>query len=182
LGFTPSEMFLTCGVGYHTEKLASLEEALRDAGIERFNLVKVSSILPPHCKVVSRKRGLAKLQSGQIVYCVLSENRTCENRRLIASSIGVAIPANRNAYGYLAEHTSFGRTEAQAGDYAEDLAATMLGTTLGVQIDPDLAWDEQRELWKISGKIVRSTNVTQSAIGKSNGIWTTTVAGAIFVS
>jgi arginine decarboxylase len=175
-------MFLTCGVGYHTEKLASLEEALRDAGIERFNLVRVSSIRPPHCKVISRKRGLAKLQSGQIVYCVLSETQTRENRRLIASSIGVAIPADRNAYGYLAEHTSFGKTEAQAGDYAEDLAATMLGTTLGVQIDPDLAWDEQRELWKISGKIVRSTNVTQSAIGKSNGIWTTTVAAAIFVS
>jgi arginine decarboxylase len=175
-------MFLTRGVGYHTEKLASLEEALRDAGIARFNLVKVSSIFPPRCKVISRKRGLAKLQSGQIVHCVLSENQTCENRRLIAASIGVAIPADRNAYGYLSEHASYGQTEAQAGDYAEDLAATMLGTILGVQIDPDLAWDEQRELWKISGKIVRSTNVTQSAIGKSNGIWTSTVAVAVFVS
>lgn len=182
MGFTPSEMFLTRGVGYHSEKLASLEEALRDAGIARFNLVKVSSIFPPHCKVVSRKKGLEKLEGGQIVYCVLSVNQTRENRRLLASSVGIAIPAERSAYGYLSEHESFGQTEEQAGEYAEDLAATMLGTILGVHIDPDLAWDEKRELWKISGKIFRTTNMTQSAIGKSNAIWTTTVAAAVFVS
>jgi len=182
VGFTPSQMFLTRGVGYHTEKLAGLEEALRDAGIARFNLVKVSSILPPHCKIISRKRGLEKLESGQIVHCVLAVNQTNENRRLISSSIGVAIPADRSAYGYLSEHEGFGQTESQAGEYAEDLAATMLGTILGVHIDPDLAWDEKREQWKISGKIFRTMNVTQSAIGKSNGIWTTTVAAAAFVS
>ncbi len=182
MGFTPSEMFLTRGVGHRSERLASMDEALRDADIARFNLVKASSIFPPHCKVISRKKGLGKLQSGQILFCVLSENQTCENRRLIASSIGVAIPADRNAYGYLAEHKSFGQTEAQAGEYAEDLAATMLGTILGVQIDPDLAWDEKRELWKISGEIFRTMDVTQSAIGKSNGVWTSTVAAAVFVS
>lgn len=181
MGFTPSEMFLTRGVGYHKEKLASLEEALRNAGIARFNLSKVSSIFPPDCKIVSRKKGLEKLESGQIVHCVLSVNQTAENRRLIASSIGVAIPAERSAYGYLSEHEGFGQTEAQAGEYAEDLAATMLGTILGVQIDPDLAWDEKRELWKISGKIYRTRDMTQSAIGKSNGMWTTTVAAAVFV-
>jgi len=134
LGFTPTEMFLTRGVGYHKEKLASLEEALSNAGIARFNLAKVSSIFPPHCKIISRKKGLDKLQTGQIVYCVLSVNQTSENRRLITSSIGVAIPADRNAYGYL--------------------SATMLGTILGVQIDPDLAWDEKRELCSAPRSVV----------------------------
>lgn len=182
MGFTPSEMFLTRGVGYHSEKLASLEEALRDAGIARFNLARVSSIFPPQCKVISRTKGLDKLQSGQVVYCVLAVNQTNENRRLLSSSIGVAIPADRSAYGYLSEHEGFGQTETQSGDYAEDLAATMLGTILGVHVDPDLAWDEKREQWKISGKIYRTMDVTQSAIGKSNGVWTTTVAAAVFVS
>jgi arginine decarboxylase len=181
LELTPKAVFLTRGVGRHRERLASFEEALRDARIAQFNLVCVSSIFPPGCKLISRTRGLEKLAAGQIVYCVMSRNETDENRRLLAASVGLAVPVNRNQYGYLSEHHSFAQTDTEAAEYAEDVAAEMLATTLGVEFKPEAAWDEKRELWKISGKIVRTQEITQSAIGGKNGTWTTVVAAAVFI-
>lgn len=178
--YVPREMFLTKGVGRHKEKLASFEEALRDAKIARFNLTHVSSIFPPQCKIITPSRGLAKLKSGQVIAVVIARNETNENRRLVASSIGVAIPADRNQYGYLSEHHSFGETEEQAGDYAEDLAASMLATTLGLDYETSATWDQREEQWKISGKIVKTMNMTQSAQGIA-GLWTTVVAAAVLI-
>ncbi len=177
----PKKLFFTKGVGKHEEKLASFEFALRNAGIEKFNLVKVSSILPPGCKIVSRKRGLRELETGQIVYCVLSQNSSNEPRRLLAASIGCAIPADRGNYGYLSEHHSFGEVEEKAGAYAEDLAASMLASTLGIMLDIDKSWDERKEVWKMSGKIVKTRNTTQSAMVPKDGKWTTVAAAAVFI-
>ena len=177
----PREVFLTGGVGTHRERLASFEEALRDADIASFNLVNVSSIFPPGCKVVARKRGLDRLSPGQIIFTVMSRGETNEYRRLVAASVGLAIPRDTSMYGYLSEHHSHGQNEREAGDYAEDLAASMLATTLGVDFDPDAAWDEKKEIYRISDKIVRTQSITQSAIGPRNGLWTTVVAAAVLI-
>jgi arginine decarboxylase len=177
----PKRLFFTKGVGKHKERLTSFELALRDAGIAAQNLVRVSSIFPPQAKLIPRKEGLKYLSPGEVVFAVVAENATHEPHRLMASSIGVAIPADRNAYGYLSEHHSFGQTEEQAGEYAEELAAEMLATTLDVDFDPDKSWDEKKEIYRISNKIVRTTNVTQSAIGDKRGLWTTTIAAAILI-
>ncbi len=174
-------MFLTKGEGTHMEKLRSFELALRDAGIEKFNLVRVSSILPPKCKIVSKDIGLKELKPGQIVYCVLSQNTDNEPGHMLSASIGVAIPADMNQYGYLSEHHNVGQTETDAGDYAEDLAAAMLATTLGIEFDDDVKWDERKEVWKMSGKIVKTTNMTQSAVVGESGAWTTVIAGIVFI-
>src|SRR5512141_2240825 len=177
--FDAKKVFLTQGVGRHREKLTSFEMALRDASIADQNLVRVSSIFPPHCRIISRREGAKKLQSGAVTFVVMSENATNEPHRLIAASVGVAIPKNSATYGYLSEHHSFGQTEKVAGDYAEDLAAAMLASTLGVEFDEDKSWDEKREVWKISGKIYRSFNITQSAIVKDE--YTTVLAAAVLV-
>jgi arginine decarboxylase len=176
------KIFFTKGVGRHKEKLASFEMALRDAGIEKFNLVTVSSIFPPNCKIVSKAQGLAELAPGEIVFCVMYENSTKEPNRLMAASVGLALPADKDQYGYLSEHKSFGETEKYAGEYAEDLAASMLATTLGLDFDPNAAWDEREQLYKSSGKIIRTSNITQSAIGDKNGLWTTILAAAVFIT
>ena len=173
-------MFFTKGVGVHKEKLTSFEMALRDAGIAHFNLVTVSSIFPPNCKKVSKDEGLKELNPGEVVFCVMSRNETNEPNRLMAASVGVAIPSENGTYGYLSEHHSFGENDNKAGDYAEDLAASMLATTLGVEFDSNQSWDEREQLYKMSGKIVRSANVTQSALGNKDGLWTTVIAGAVF--
>jgi arginine decarboxylase len=177
----PRYFFLTKGVGRHKEQLQSFELALRDAGIQYCNLVNVSSIVPPGCKLVSREQGLKMVQPGEITFVVLARNATNEPHRLIVSSIGVAIPSGKNQYGYLSEHHTFGQTDDKAGDYSEDLAATMLATTMGIQFDPETAWDERKQLFKTSGTIIKTANITQSATGDKNGLWTTVVAVAVFV-
>lgn len=177
----PKKMFFTKGVGRHKEYLTSFELALRSARIAEYNLVKVSSIFPPNCKKISFEDGKASLSPGQIVYCVMSKESTNEPNRLIAASIGLARPSDPNNYGYLSEHHCYGQTEEKAGEYAEDLAATMLATTLGLEFDPDAAWDEKEQVFKASGKIIHATNITQSAKGDKNGLWTTVIAVAVFV-
>ncbi len=178
--FTPTKVFFTKGVGVHKEELRSFELALRDAEIEKFNLAKVSSILPPGCKIVSKRAGLKQLSPGQITFCVMARLSSNEPRRLIAASIGCAIPADRKLYGYLSEHHAYGQTERVAGDYAEDLAAAMLASTLGIPFDVDAGWDERKEFFRISGKIVRTREITQSAVIKGNA-FTTVVAAAVFL-
>lgn len=175
------QIFLSKGVGKHRERLTSFELALRDAGIAACNLVRVSSIFPPRCRLIPRSAGLKLLSPGEVVFAVLSENSTREPHRLIAASIGLALPADRDAYGYLSEHHSFGETEETAGEYAEELAAEMLATTLNVEFDPDRSWDEKKEIYRISNKIVRTLNVTQSAIGDKRGWWTTVIAAGIAI-
>lgn len=179
--FTPTKIFFTKGVGRHKDYLQSFELALRDAGIEKCNIVNVSSIYPPGCKRISKDEGIRLLNSGQITFCVMARNSTNEPNRLIAASIGVAQPADDTAYGYLSEHHPFGETDEKAGDYAEDLAASMLATTLGVQFDPNTNWDEREKIFKMSGKIVRTFNITQSAEGDKNGLWTSVIAAAVLL-
>jgi arginine decarboxylase len=91
----PKSVFLTKGVGRHKEKLVSFEEALRSAGVAPFNLVRVSSIFPPGCKLISKQEGLKKLSHGQIVFCVMSDNSTNEPNRLLAASVGLALPSDK---------------------------------------------------------------------------------------
>jgi arginine decarboxylase len=177
----PKKMFLTKGVGIHRDKLSSFEVALRNAGIEKCNLVNVSSILPPKCAIISKQEGLRQLKPGQITYCVMARNQTCEPNRLVSSAVGVAAPKDRQYYGYISEHHSFGETARVAGDYAEDLAATMLATTLGISFDPDLAWDERKQVYQASGHIFKTRHICQSAEGDKKGLWTTVIATAVFL-
>jgi len=177
----PKKVFFTKGVGRHKDYLQSFELALRDAGIETQNLVTVSSIFPPGCKKISRDEGLKYMKAGSIRFCVMSRNATNEPNRLIAASVGLGIPKDTNQYGYLSEHHSFGETEDKAGEYAEDLAASMLASTLGIEFDPDKAWDEREKLYKASGKFITTTNITQSAMGHKDGLWTTVLTTGVFI-
>lgn len=176
----PRKIFFTKGVGVHKDQLTSFELALRDARLAPYNLVLVSSIFPPNCKKVSIEEGLKFLKEGQIIFVVYSKNQTNEPNRLIAASVGLALPSDQNHYGYLSEYHSFGENEEKAGDYAEDLAASMLASTLGIEFDLNLAWDEREKIYKASGKIIKTTNITQTAVGNKNGLWTTVFAAAVF--
>ena len=179
--FVPKAIFFTNGVGVHKDRLSSFELALRDAGIEKANLVTVSSIFPPKCKELSRKEGEKLIMPGQIVHCVMARQDTNEPNRLIAASIGLARPADPNRYGYLSEHHSYGETAKKAGEYAEDLAATMLATTLGIDMDPEKAWSEREQAFKLEKSFLKTRNVVQSAEGHAKGQWSTVVALGVFI-
>lgn len=180
-GFTPSRIFLTKGKGVATTKLVSFEMALRDAGISQLNMVRVSSICPPGCRIITPAEGQKELNPGRVTFVVLSENSTNEPLRQIAASVGMAIPEDKTIHGYISEHHSYGETDRKAGDFAEDLAAQMLATILDLPFDPDKSWDERKAIWKISRKIVRTINTTETARGDKDGKWTTVVAAAVLL-
>ena len=177
----PKEAFFTKGVGKHRNKLQSFELALRDAGIEICNLVRVSSIFPPHCKVISAKAGLAKLQPGQITHVVLADISTNEPSRLVGAGVGLAIPARGDQYGYISEHHAYGLTEPKLRDLVEDMAATMLATTLGINFDANKDYNERKEQYMMGGEIVDSTSITMATTAAPGGVWTTVISAAILI-
>jgi len=178
----PLEIFFTKGVGKHRNRLQSFELALRQAGIEKCNLVRVSSILPPNCRIIARARGVAKLRSGEITHVVLAEAATDEPSRLVGAGIGLAQPASGDQYGYISEHHCFGMTQRRVSDLVEDMAATMLAMTLGIEFDPETDYDERKEIYRMSGKIVRTRAAVQTAEGDKGGLWTTVIAAAVMLT
>jgi arginine decarboxylase len=179
--YVPRYLFFVKGAGVSKEKLSSFEFALRDAGIAHLNLVTVSSIFPPHCRIISVEEGLSRLEPGEITHCVMAREQSQEAGRRLVASIGLALPKENARYGYLSEHHGFGQTETEAGEYAEDLAATMLANTLGIDLDPTEDYDERREVYRMSGKIVDSQHISQAALGAEGNLWTTVVAAAMFI-
>jgi arginine decarboxylase len=177
----PKRMFFTKGVGTANQKLTSFEAALRHAKIAPYNLVKVSSIFPPNCKIVSRNEGLKNLDPGTVLYCVIAENATNEPNRLISAAVGLALPADQHVYGYLSEHHTFGETDEKAGEFAEDLAATMLASSLGIPFDPDQNYNARKDIFLMSKKVVKTRNITQSARGNKSGLWTSVLAAAVLL-
>ena len=174
-------MFFTKGMGKHKQKLQAFEEALRDSGIAGYNLVRVSSIYPPQCKILSRRRGLELLTPGQIVFCIMAECSTNEPNRLAGAGIGLALPADKSLHGYVAEHHGFGMTHRVCSDYVEDMAATMLATTQGIDLDPDKAYNERRDIYRAQGLVVKTRAVVQTVEGDKHGLWTYAVAAAVFI-
>jgi len=177
----PKEAFFTKGVGRHRNKLQSFELALRDAGIEKCNLVRVSSIFPSGCKVIPKSRGIKKLKAGQITFVVLAESATNEPSRRIGAGVGLAVPAHGEQYGYISEHHGYGMTARKLSDFVEDMAATMLATTLGIEFDPETAYDERKEIYHMSGKIVHTQFAVKTALGDQDGRWTTVVAAVVLL-
>lgn len=176
----PTKVFLVRGQGRHKEKLVSFEQALREAGIAPYNLVRVSSIYPPHCRFVAKPAGLKLLKAGQILFVVLSENATDEPGALLSASIGMAVPDDPARYGYLAEHSDIGRSAAEISRHTEYLAAEMLATKLGQKLQ-EPAPGKARDSFRISGgPSLKTRSITQTARGEA-GLWTTAVAAAVLV-
>lgn len=178
---SPKRMFLTRGVGVHRHALTAFEFALRDADIEQQNLVYVSSILPPGCQVVSREAGVELLKPGDITFCVMARSESNEYGRHLYASLGLATPADPAMYGYISELHGYGMTGEESGEQAEDLAATMLASTLGLDFDPEAAWNERKQIYETSSLIIDSTSITAAAECGSNSYWTCTIAAAVFL-
>ncbi|MDQ1336721.1 MAG: arginine decarboxylase [Thermodesulfobacteriota bacterium] len=179
--FVPRHMFFTKGMGYHRNKLQSFELALRNAGIHMCNLVRVSSIFPPDCRIISKHQGIRLLQPGQVTFVVMAEETTNEPNRLVSAAIGLARPKDHKQYGYISEHHGFGQTAKKSGDFAEDLAATMLASTLGIELDPEVAWDERKNVYNVGTRHFVSRAIAQSARGHKQGLWTTVIACAVML-
>jgi arginine decarboxylase len=72
-------------------------------------------------------------------------------------------------------------TQRACADYVEDMAASMLGTTHGIDLDPDKAYNEQRDIYRAKGLVVKTRATVQTVEGDKKGLWTTAVAAAVFI-
>jgi len=176
----PTKVFLVRGQGRHKEKLVSFEKALRVMGIAPFNLVRVSSIYPPHCRFITKAAGLKLLKPGQILFVVLSENATDEPGRLITASIGMAVPDDPSQYGYLAEHTDIGKSAKEISLHTEYLAAEMLATKLGEKLKAPARGKPAAAFRMSNGLSLKTRSMTEAATGEA-GSWTTAMAAAVLI-
>ena len=109
----------------------------------------------------------------------MGRNFTKEKGRLVGAAIGLAYPTDSH-YGYISEHHDFGIEERELGDFVEDLASTMLATTLGIDFDPEKDYDERREIYFMSGEIVDSISLPCVTTGVG-GVYTTVLSAAVFI-
>jgi len=159
INLLPRKVFFTSGAGSHEDALISFELALRDAGIEKLNIVNVSSIFPPNCEIIDRNEGLKELSPGQVVFCVMAKFTSNKEGKTIYASIGVALPSDSKLNGYITEYQGYCEEEEDVGRYAEEKASYMLKTAFGV--NP-----------------ARTFNITKKARVEKN---TTVLAAAVFI-
>lgn len=177
----PKKVFFVKGKGYHRFKAFSFKKALKDAEIEKFNLLKVSSILPPHCIEIDKKKGLQELKTGKIVYSVLSRISSNKYNHRVSSSIGVAKPIDKEKCGYLSEYHSVGMTPKKVGKIAENLAIEMLTTSSRTSIDLEVNHNFNKGDYRWKKEIRESKNITESTFVRKEGLWLTTIAAALFI-
>jgi arginine decarboxylase len=112
---------------------------------------------------------------------VLARSETNEFGRHVYASLGLATPADPDVYGYISELHGYGMTAQESGEQAEDLAATMLASTLGLDFDPEAAWNERKQIYEHSGLIIDSRSITAAAECGPNNQWTCAIAAAVFL-
>jgi len=151
----PKKLFFTKGIGIADDPLLSFEYALRDARIEKFNLVAVSSIVPPNIKIVSIEEGLKHLKAGEVVFCVMSRFTSNKKGKEIFSSIGVALPEKKNVNGYITEYHGFYSRKEEG--HAKEMAKLMLESNLKVKAK------ENFEIFN-KAKVKKCTTVISAAI------------------
>ena len=173
LPIVPRRAFLTSGVGHHIHKLMSFELALRDAGISSFNLVRVSSIWPPGCRLVTQDTGLRDLKPGQVVFTVLAERASNEPGQQVSAAVGLAVPEDASEaphHGYLAEVDACSVPAGECGEHAEALAAEMLFTLMDVKVA------DMKTLYRVASAQVEQPNDAGSLE------WCTVVSAMVFCS
>lgn len=179
-----TKVFLAKGVGVAEKKLTSRELALTDAGIEKVNLIKASSIIPPGCEIIPQSVGKELLTIGQIAFAITAECSTNEPHKLIAASIGIAKPDDESEYGFFTEieqEEGYGKTEEKASEEVMQLAIHNLAMSWRVPFDPKKDFDPKKSLYRIKNKNVRVSHMTQTTFGDKDGLHTTVFVAAVFL-
>ena len=90
---------LCSSVGKGKSKLTSFDNALLVSGVANFNLVKISSILPPHLLQSDK----VDLPEGSILYSAFANESTINKDEIVSAAIAVGIPKDSNSIGVIME-------------------------------------------------------------------------------
>ncbi|MEX0621801.1 MAG: pyruvoyl-dependent arginine decarboxylase [Candidatus Woykebacteria bacterium] len=93
---------VTAGSGTGSTTLSAFDTALKEAGIHNYNIIKLSSVIPPESEVVVKKWKNAPTEHGKKLYTVLAEIRSDLLGRTIAAGIGWY--QTKDGRGIFAEH------------------------------------------------------------------------------
>ena len=180
----PTKVFLTKGVGIAEKQLTSRELAMTDAGVEKVNMIKASSIIPPGCEFITPAEGKELLSIGQMAFAIMAEATTNEPHKLIAAGIGIAKPDDENEYGFFTEieqDQGYGKTEEKAAEEVMELAIHNLALSWRAPFDPKKDFDPKKKLYRIKEKNVRVSHMTQTTFGDKDGLYTTVFVAAVFL-
>lgn len=86
--YVPKHYAFVKGAAEGTSQLNAFDNALLEAGIANFNLIKVSSILPPACK----QSFFFDLPKGMLLPIVYSSYGSNKKNEIVSATVGVGIP------------------------------------------------------------------------------------------
>ena len=166
----PTRVFFTSGVGFHKTQRVAMQHAMREAGLADCNLVKISSVIPPACQVVTRERGLRMLEAGAIAHAVIAQGVTKEPHQRVSVALCWGQPDREDLPGYITEieeEEANGKSEQTAIDEAGEALTAMLAEKIGAKVDAPKVWGQrgrERRL-RIGGVNVRVGSIAESAVG-----------------
>jgi arginine decarboxylase len=182
MGIVPKMFFLTSGVGVHEKDLRAFEEALRDAGINRCNLIKTSSIIPRGCKRITREEGMKYIQPGQITFAVLAQSQTNEPGQQVIAGIGMAQPKDPSLYGYLTEiEEMIGLSDEEVEQDVIEMAIENLVTEWNPKFEGEKVYRKGKKNYSLEGHDVMVDSIVQSAKGADGNKYTIALAAAVFI-
>lgn len=117
----PELLWATAGHAEGETKLTAFDNALVDAGIAHWNLVKVTSVAPPTALVVEDP---LEIEPGAVVPAVVSSTESQEPGETISACIGIGRSAT--GHGMIMEHAGPGTPEEM-----ESIVRRMLRESLG---------------------------------------------------
>lgn len=95
----PTRCLLVRGRGQAPLALEAFDTALVDAGVGEYNLVKVSSIFPPHCQFTDEHEA----PEGTAVTTAFAQMESDDSTVTISASIAVAVPKDPHRPGVIME-------------------------------------------------------------------------------
>jgi arginine decarboxylase len=143
IAWTPSRVFVVGGTGVHEKERIAVQHAMRAAGVEQVNLVKVSSVVAPECELITAEEGRRLLRPGNVCFAVIAQAETDEPHQRIAPGLAWAKPEKPGLPGFIAEveedmakGKSAAATEKEVGEEVLDLMAMRLRA----KVDAERLW------------------------------------------
>ncbi|MBQ7328371.1 MAG: arginine decarboxylase, pyruvoyl-dependent [Oscillospiraceae bacterium] len=100
----PKNFILRTSIGRNTHQLGAFDDALLKAGIGNYNLIKVSSILPPKCS----PKNTITLAKGALLPSAYALIFSSDIGTTISAAVAVGIPVDTSSNGVIMEHSALG--------------------------------------------------------------------------
>lgn len=99
--FQTTGVVLTAGVGVGSTEIVAFDAALRDAAIADFNLIRVTSIVPPNAPVYRLRRGIVPIDGNGLMLPTVYSMSTRSEPGIVSAAVGVGVPEDETRSGVI---------------------------------------------------------------------------------